>query len=216
MALDIQVRPEADRIKAWELYLEATTGGKYRSLRSIASDLGVSAMTVGRWKEVDKWDEKLKKILAQTAGTAESTSNAIKRRVRRGLLDGLDELQALATDEKVSARDRIAAIKAISEIALKIDAVTAGAFGKEGAAQKPVDFNDDLETQQWPEPTETSSKLEENAESSAATKSPLEASSLPLENQLLSSSPEEALELILADERRADESLTTPDSTSPD
>lgn len=154
MALDLTRRSEGDRLKAWELYLEASTGGKYRSLRSIASDIGVSPMTIGRWKDVDQWDEKIKKILVQTAGTAESTSQAIKRRVRRGLLDGLDELQAMATDTNLSAKDRIDAIKAISAIALKIDAVTAGAFGKDAAPTGVQEFNDELESTKWPPITE--------------------------------------------------------------
>lgn len=147
-------RPKEDRLKAWELYLEASTGGKYRSLRNIASELGVSQPTIARWKEVDKWDEQIKKTLAQTAGTAESTSQAIKRRVRRGLLDGLDELQNIATDTNLAPKDRIEAIKAISAIALKIDAVTAGAFGKDSANTNVPEFSDELEGPSWPKTTE--------------------------------------------------------------
>lgn len=162
---NFEARAEGDRLKAWELYLQASTGGKYRSLRSIASDIGVSPMTIGRWKEVDGWDEKIKKILVQTAGSAESTSQAIKRRVRRGLLDGLDELQAIATDTNLQPKDRIEAIKAISAIALKIDAVTSGAFGKEeGTVSKPVEFNDELEGTKWPQTTEQPLPLEESVD----------------------------------------------------
>ena len=164
MALDIQKRPEGDRLKAFEMYLEASSGGKYRSLRSIASEIGVSSMTITRWRDVDKWDERIKTVLVQTAGTAESTSQAIKRRVRRGLLDGLDQLQSMATDTSLSPKDRIDAIKAISAIALKIDAVTAGAFGKEATANTIVDFNDDLET-----PWQTTEKLSPPAESGERT-----------------------------------------------
>lgn len=154
-----------ERLKAWELYLEASNGGKYRSLRNIASEIGVSSVTIARWKEVDGWDEKLKKILVQTAGTAESTSQAIKRRVRRGLLDGLDELHNMAKDTKLTPKDRIDAIKAISAIALKIEAVTSGAFGKDASNTQTVpDFSDDLEGTQWQPTTEKPSPPEESVE----------------------------------------------------
>lgn len=201
MAIDVKPRSDADRIKAFELYLHASTGGKYRSLRSIASEIGVSAMTVSRWREVDKWDEKIKKVLVQTSDTAESTSQAIKRRVRSGLLDGLDELHKMAKDRDLSAKDRIDAVKAISAIALKIDAVTAGAFGKDAAeANVAHDFNDDLETT-WPPTTERPSKPDDSGveepspEQPSLTPEPSSSQSLP--------NSEEALELLLADEQSA-------------
>src|SRR4030095_14698419 len=99
-------RDEADRLKAFELYLNASNGGKFRSLRSIASEVGVSSVTIARWKEVDHWDDKLNKALATTANTQESTSNAVKRKVRKGLLDGIDELHKMAADTSLSAKDR--------------------------------------------------------------------------------------------------------------
>ena len=185
-------RSEGDRLKAWELYLEASNGGKFRSLRNIASEIGVSSVTIARWKEVDKWDEKLKKILVQTAGTAESTSQAIKRRVRRGLLDGLDELQAMATDTTLAPKDRIDAIKAISAIALKIDAVTSGAFGKEGGTTNVPDFSDDLEGGTWQPTTDRPSPIDEKPSVSGDSESdPIpEPGPSPTPESLSSRSPE--------------------------
>ncbi len=145
MALDIKPRADADRLKAFELYLEASSGGKFRSLRSIASEIGVSSMTITRWRDVDKWDEKIKGVLVDSTKTAESNSQAIKRRVRRGLLDGLEELQSMAKDTALSAKDRIEAIKAISAIAVKVEAITAGAFGQDAQSAAVTAFNDDLD-----------------------------------------------------------------------
>src|SRR4030095_8682628 len=119
-------RDEVDRLKAFDLSLNASNGGKFRPLRSIASEVGVSSVTIARWKEVDHWDDKLNKALATTANTQESTSNAAKRKGRQGVLDCSDELHRMAADTSLSAKDRIDAIKAISAVALKIDAITSG------------------------------------------------------------------------------------------
>ena len=164
MPYDITERPEADRVKAFELYMTAAQTGKPRSHRQIAAELGVSSMTIGRWSKVDDWDGKVNKILAQTAQTTETTSQAVRRRVRIGLLNGLDELQKITTDKSSSAKDKIDAVKAIAGIALKIEAFTSGAFGKEASAQKPIEFNDDLEDVKWQPTTELPSPPEGSAD----------------------------------------------------
>lgn len=148
---------EAERLKAFELFLQSSQKGTPRSLRSIAATLGVAANTVQRWRNVDGWDAKVNKVLSEAAATHETTQNAIKRRVRRGLLDGLTELQRLVTQASRDS-DRINAVKAIAEIALKIEAVTAAAGSGQSAAVEQADFNDDLPEDQpeWPSaPSET-------------------------------------------------------------
>ena len=146
--MDVTPKPDAERLKAFELFLESNVSGKNRSNRQIASTLGVSAMTIGRWREVDKWDEKVGKVLTESANASESTVNALKRRVRKGLLDGLNHLQNIATDVKTPARDRIAAVKALAEIAVKMDAVVAASGAGSAQANLP-EFDDTLEDEKW-------------------------------------------------------------------
>jgi hypothetical protein len=148
MAIDVTPKPDAERLKAFELFLESNTSGKHRSNRQIASTLGVSAMTIGRWREVDKWDEKVGKVLTESANASESTVNALKRRVRKGLLDGLNHLQTIATDEDTPARDRIAAVKALADIAVRLDAVVAASGAGSAQANVP-EFDDTLEDAKW-------------------------------------------------------------------
>lgn len=145
---NIEPKPEAERLKAFELYLESNVEGKHRSNRQIAAALGVSAVTIGRWREVDKWDEKVSKVLVESAGASESTVNALKRRVRKGLLDGLEHLQNIATDPKTPARDRINAVKALAEIAVRMDAVVAASGAGQARGTVP-EFDDSLEDREW-------------------------------------------------------------------
>ena len=164
MPYDITERPQADRIKAFEMYLSASTSGKSRSLRSIGAELGVSSMTISRWREVDKWDEKISKVLSEAATGAETTSNALKRRVRQGLLDGLSQLQHIAMNG-AQDRDKIAAVKALADIAIRIEAITAAATAGQGEAVKTIEFDDSLpEEDKWQTITETSSLPVENEE----------------------------------------------------
>jgi hypothetical protein len=169
MAIDVTPKPDAERLKAFELFLESNTSGKHRSNRQIASTLGVSAMTIGRWREVDKWDEKVGKVLTESANASESTVNALKRRVRKGLLDGLNHLQNIATDVKTPARDRIAAVKALAEIAVKMDAVVAASGAGSAQANVP-EFDDTLEDDKWT--TEQTEQPEPRPEESDSRTSP--------------------------------------------
>lgn len=162
MPFDVKPRPEGDRVKAFELYMTAAANGKSMSLRAIASALGVSAMTIGRWREVDQWDQKVSKVLAEAATGAETTTNALKRRVRQGLLDGLSQLQSIALNASHD-RDKIAAIKALADIAIRMEAITAAAVGPGGDSKQAIEFKDDLpeDTNPWQEITERPSKLDE-------------------------------------------------------
>lgn len=161
MPLDIVERPEVDRIKAFELYLSANLAGKPRSHRQIAAELGVSSMTIGRWSKVDEWDNKVNKILSEAATGAETNANALKRRVRQGLLDGLTQLQYIATKGDKDS-DKINAIKALADIAIKLDAISA-ASAASPTQKAAVVFNDDLplETDRWQETSEKPSRLDE-------------------------------------------------------
>lgn len=141
---------DAERLKAWELYLSSNTEGKPRSLRSIAGTLGLNPATVRRWASVDGWEQKVNAILSQSAQTAEATQNAIKRQVRRGLLDGLGELRRLALGAQKEA-DRVSAVKALVDIAIRIEAVTAAASAGKSESADVAEFNDELpEDDQWP------------------------------------------------------------------
>lgn len=142
MALQDTTPKEAERLKAYELYLNANLQGKRRSMRSIALELGVNPTTVTRWAEMDGWSQKVHAALLQTTQAAEATQNALKRLVRRGLLDGLTELHRIATKADRES-DRIGAVRAMVDIALRIDAVTAAAGGGKDE-QQPANFSDDL------------------------------------------------------------------------
>lgn len=141
--LDVTPRPEGDRIKAFELYLSSSLSGKYTSMRAIASQLGISSMTVARWRDVDKWDERIKRELAASTTASETTSNALKRQVRSGLLEGLQELKRIALKSDRDF-DRIKAIEALAKMAIQLDAITAAATSGMGAASRG-EFTDDLD-----------------------------------------------------------------------
>lgn len=131
-----------ERKKAFEIYCTATAEGRRRSFRSIAQELGVHINTVINWKNDDEWEKRLGRILDQSATTTETLSQAIKRRVRSGLLDGLDELAKIATEGKKDA-DKIAAVRALGDIAMKLEAISSGAGGG-GKTEDLPSFKDDL------------------------------------------------------------------------
>ena len=140
--IDVKPRPEQERVKAFELFLSTSLEGKPNSLRQIASAVGVSAMTIGRWKEVDEWDLKVSKMLSEAAAGADTTANALKRRVRQGLLDGLAQLQKIALQGDKDS-DKIAAVRALADIAMRMDALTAVATAGQSKEQQ-VEFDDRL------------------------------------------------------------------------
>ena len=141
---------KAERTKAFELYMSAAATGKRRSLRSIAQELGVALKTIQRWRDADDWDPKINKILTEAAGAAETHANAIRRRVRQGLLDGLDQLNKIAKTANRDA-DRIHAVRALADIASKVEAIVSGASGADSSTALS-DFKDDVE---WPDESPT-------------------------------------------------------------
>jgi predicted transcriptional regulator len=141
----------ADRLRAYELYLNSTLSGDRRSIRSIAQELGVNVTQVSAWKTQDRWTPRIDEALETTTALAESTSQVIKRLVRRGLISGLREIEKiinadLTKNHKVTADDKIKALRALAEISIKLDAIAQGAGpGASGGMHKPMGFKDDLE-----------------------------------------------------------------------
>lgn len=141
--------PDADRLKAFEMYLEAGENGKRVSYRSISQKLGVHEATIRRWARVDGWSEKLQANLGAAADRAEASGNLIKRRLRIGLLSGIRELETILMNADKDS-DRIAAVKALSEIAERMGAVSVGIdIGAKDDAGT-VEFKDDIkEAEEW-------------------------------------------------------------------
>jgi transposase-like protein len=139
-----------DRIRAYKLFLNSTLTGDRRSLRSIAQELGVNISQISFWKSQDKWVSRVDEALEATTALAESTSQVIKRLVRRGLISGLKEIERIITADlkqntKVTADDKIKALRALAEISIKLDAIAQGAGpGASGSSTKPMGFKDDL------------------------------------------------------------------------
>ncbi len=143
--------PEADRLKAFELYLEAGENGRRVSYRSISQKMGVHEATIRRWARVDSWNEKLQKNLGQAAATAEASGSLIKRRLRVGLLSGIQELETIILNADKDA-DRIAAVKALAEIAERMDAVSHNIDASQKDEAGTVEFKDDIkEAEEWQE-----------------------------------------------------------------
>jgi hypothetical protein len=141
----------ADRLRAYELYLNSTLSGDRRSLRAIAQELGVPNQHVSKWKLEDKWESRVSEALETTTALAESTSQVIKRFVRRGLISGLKEVERiinvdLSKAKYVTADDKIKALRALAEIAIKLDAIAQGAGpGSGSSSTKPMGFKDDVD-----------------------------------------------------------------------
>lgn len=139
---------EAKRIRAFELYCTAGAEGKKRSVRSIAQELGVALSTAQYWQKQDDWDAKLGKILKETAHTAASVTEAIRARLRKGILDGLEEANKII---KGSGRERekILALRELTHIAVRLQALD---LGNPAGIDAALDFKDDLEPNAPAEP----------------------------------------------------------------
>lgn len=133
---------EAKRIRGFELYCTAGLEGKRRSIRSIAQELGVALSTAQYWHKQDDWDTKLQKILKETAHTAASVTEAIRARLRKGILDGIQEANQIIKNPSSKDRDRVLALRELTHIAIRLQALDLGAGG--AAADIPTEFKDDL------------------------------------------------------------------------
>lgn len=153
---------EAKRIRAFELYCTAGLEGKRRSVRSISQELGVALSTAQYWQKTDNWDEKLQKVLKETAHTAATVTEAIRARLRKGILDGIDTANQIIKDPKTRERDRILALRELTHIAIRLQALDLGTGGM--AADVPTDFKDDLLTDAPPADAEPSDPAAASAE----------------------------------------------------
>jgi hypothetical protein len=147
---------EAKRLRAFELYCSAGLDGKRRSVRSISQELGVALSTAQYWHKNDGWDLKLQKVLQETAHTAASVTEAIRARLRRGILDGLEKANDIIKDAKTKDRDKILALRELTNIAIRLQALD---LGGSAANDGSLEFTDDLSTHGTdlspaPEPTD--------------------------------------------------------------
>lgn len=141
----VDVRPrDSEREKAFELFLNASKGGKIRSIRAIAQTVGVHEATITRWRKIDGWDDKIHHIITQAAQAADILTNAIKRRVRQGILSGLDELLKMVKKSEKDV-DRIAAVRALVDIGLRLDAIAQAGTETGAASGSFPAFKDDLD-----------------------------------------------------------------------
>lgn len=152
--MDVTPKSEAERLKAFELFLEAGENGRRVSYRAISQKMGVHEATIRRWARVDQWQEKLQRNLGEAASTAEASSNLIKRKLRGALLAGVAELETIALNGDKDS-DRVAAVKALAEIAERMSAVSDNISEGPKDAAGTVEFKDDIpEAEQLP-PQET-------------------------------------------------------------
>lgn len=142
--IDVMPR-EQERIKAFELFLAAEGSGKRRSYRSISQELGVHEATVRRWAKIDLWAEKVHTALRQSAKATLKRVTSLKEAVRKGLGDGLYELNVLITANSSKPRDRIEAVRALADIAVKLGVVIENTEdGVAGTGTQNLDFRDDV------------------------------------------------------------------------
>ena len=132
---------EAKRLRAFELYCTAGLDGKRRSVRSISQELGVALSTAQYWHKTDDWDKKLQKLLKETSATAASVTEAIRARLRKGILEGLEKANDIIKDAKTKDRDKILALRELTNIAIRLQALDLGGVA---ASEGTLEFQDDL------------------------------------------------------------------------
>jgi hypothetical protein len=112
---------EAKRLRAYELYVSATSDGKRRSLRSISQELGVSLSAVQYWRDTDNWERRIREAMMTAGQAAEMASNHVKMALRKGLLDGIDQLTKII--DKGDDRMKVMAFKALVDTSVRLRAV---------------------------------------------------------------------------------------------
>ncbi len=115
---------EAKRLRAFELYVSATSDGKRRSLRSISQELGVSLNAVQYWRDTDNWERRIREVMMSAGQAAEMASSHVKMALRKGLLEGIDQLHTII--EKGDNREKILAFKALVDTSVRLRAVDFG------------------------------------------------------------------------------------------
>lgn len=141
---------DAERAQAFDLFLAAEAAGKRRSLRSISQELGVHEQTVRRWMKTDAWQSKVDAALIESSKVTVARVNSLKQAVRDGLATGLNELHLILKRPGSKAREKVEAVRALADIAVKLGAI-AEATGDEGAAKgsRNFDFKDDIKEPEW-------------------------------------------------------------------
>jgi hypothetical protein len=128
---------EAKRLRAYELFVSATTDGKRRSIRSISQELGVSLSTVQYWRDHDNWERRVREAMLSAGQAAEMASSHVKMALRKGLLEGIDQLHSIIT--KGDNREKILAFKALVDTSVRLRAVDFGT-----GEQPPPEWTDEV------------------------------------------------------------------------
>lgn len=114
------------RLRGYELYLIPDKEGRRRSFRAIAMTLGVTFGTVLYWRKKDKWDERVSAALhTQTVAAQVSIERGqgIAALLRASLHEHIGTLNSLIRDTTQKASVRLAAIRELADICLKLKAI---------------------------------------------------------------------------------------------
>lgn len=140
---------EAKRLRAYELYLSATSDGKKRSLRSIAQELGVSLSAVQYWRDTDGWERKIREAMLTAGQAADLASSQVKMALRKGLLEGIQQLHSII--ESGDDKQKIAAFRALVDTSVRLRAVDFG-----GGDQPLPEWQDEVAPSDTDNPTPVS------------------------------------------------------------
>lgn len=134
--------PDALRIQAFELFMSADEKGRRMTLRGISQRLGIHENTLRGWAKADEWKEKLRRHLEKAATWTQASNAELKTKMRLALNMGIDELHNIISSGEKDA-DRINAVKALAEIAIKADALSQQT-NPGGSVGEAHDFKDDI------------------------------------------------------------------------
>jgi hypothetical protein len=128
---------EAKRLRAYELYLSAGEDGKRRSLRSISQELGVALSAVQYWRDQDGWERRLRETMLTAGRSAEMSTNQVKMALRKGLLEGVQQMYDIIQDKDGKAKDKILAFRELVSTSVRLRAIDFG--GGDGPQEPWVD-----------------------------------------------------------------------------
>ena len=86
-----------DRDKAFQIWKDS--GGNIL-LKDIANQLGISDSQIRKWKNIDKWDYKLKGNVTNGKSNVTIESKHTKNRIRRSLKSFLNRLREMETSPR--------------------------------------------------------------------------------------------------------------------
>jgi len=113
----------ATRLRGYELYLATDQDGRRRSMRAISMALGVTVGAVQYWKRKDRWEERVADALQERTSAEGASNMALGALLRQSLFEHVGTLNAMARDKVASAKDRLAAIRELADITIKLKAV---------------------------------------------------------------------------------------------